>query len=64
MALQAEFHEFIALTLGVGDWEIGFGLSIGGTDDCSGLVYTALKFACFCVSDQISLVGWNGMLPL
>jgi hypothetical protein len=47
MTLQAEFHEFIALALGVGDREIGFGLSIGGTDDGGGLVYTALKLACF-----------------
>jgi hypothetical protein len=64
MALQAEFHKFIALALGVGDWKIGFGLSIGGTDDGGGLVYTALKLACFFVSDQVSLVGGNGMLPL
>ena len=47
MALQAEFHKFIALALGVGDWKIGFGLSIGGTDDGGGLVYTALKLTCF-----------------
>lgn len=64
MALQAELQELITLALGVGDGEIGFGLSVRSTDDVCGLVYTALKLACCCVSDQISLVGGNAMLPL
>lgn len=65
VALQAELQELITLALGVGDGEIGFGLSVRSADDVCGLVYTALKLACCCcVSDQISLVGGNGMLPL
>lgn len=41
MALQTELEEFVALALGVGDGEIGFGLTVGGTDDVSRLVNSA-----------------------
>jgi hypothetical protein len=64
VALQAELQELIALALGVGDGEIGFCLSVGGADDIGGLVYSALKLACFYMSDLTNLVGGNGMLPL
>lgn len=64
VTLQAELQELIALTLGVGDGEIGLGLAVGSADDICGLVDSALELACFCVSDQIILIGGNGMLPL
>lgn len=45
MTLQTKFQELVALTLCVGDWEIGFGLAVGGADDVCGLVYATLEFA-------------------
>lgn len=45
MTLQTKFQELVALALSVGDWEVGFGLAVGGTDDVCGLVYATLEFA-------------------
>lgn len=50
MALKTEFQEFVALALGVSDWEIGFGLAVGGADDVCGLVDTTLELSCSEVS--------------
>jgi hypothetical protein len=43
MTLKTEFEEFVALTLDVESWEIGFGLAIRGTNHIGGLESSALK---------------------
>jgi hypothetical protein len=45
VALEAEFHELVALTFGVADGEVGFGLAVGCTDHVGGLVDSALELA-------------------
>lgn len=45
MTLQTKFQELVALALCVGDWEVGFGLAVGGADDVCGLVYATLEFS-------------------
>ena len=42
-ALHAEFHEFVALALLVGGWEVGFLAAVGDTNNVGGLVDSALK---------------------
>jgi hypothetical protein len=49
VALQTEFHELVALALGVADREIGFGLTVGCADDVGGLVDTTLELAWYLV---------------
>jgi hypothetical protein len=50
VALQTEFHELVALALGVADREVGFGLTVGCADDVGGLVDTTLEFAFYLVN--------------
>lgn len=45
MALQTEFHELVALALGVVDWEVCFGLAVGGADHVCWLVDAALELS-------------------
>jgi hypothetical protein len=49
VALQTEFHELVALALGVADREVGFGLTVGCADDVGGLVDTTLELAWYLV---------------
>lgn len=48
VALEAELEELVALAFGVVDWEVGFGLAVGGTDYVGGFVDTALELAWAC----------------
>jgi hypothetical protein len=43
VTLEAEFHELVALTFGIADGEVGFGLAVGCADHVGGLVDSALE---------------------